>query len=65
MVIDVAVEDFSPKSRYREPQIVAPPGAFSEGCYDYYVASDGLEPPMKSKHAIAVRTVKWVDLVTA
>ena len=53
MVIDVAVEDFSPKSRHRETQIVAPPGAFSEGRYDYNVLSDAVEPPMKSKHAIA------------
>ena len=65
VVIDVAVEDFSPKPRHRETQIITPPGAFSEGRYDYNVSPNALEPPMKSKHAIAVRAVKWVDLVTA
>lgn len=65
MLIDIAVEDFSPKSRYRKTQIIAPPGAFREGRYNYNVVSDAFEPPMKSKHAVAVRAVKWVDLVTA
>src|SRR5436305_15116460 len=65
MIIDIAVEDFSPKSRYRETQVIAPPGAFRERRYNYNVVSDAFEPPMKSKHAITVRAVKWVDLVTA
>ena len=40
MVIDVAVEDLFPKPRYRKTQIITPPGAFSEGRYNYNVVSD-------------------------
>ena len=65
MVIDVDVEDLFPKPRYRKTQIITPPGAFSEGRYNYNVVSDAFEPAMKSKHAIVVRAVKRVEVITA
>lgn len=65
VVIDVAVEDFNPRSRRRESNRVVVPSCLGKSCNYNYVFPCALQPSVKCNDAVLVVDVKCVDIVTS
>ena len=65
VVIDVAVEYFSPRAAKRESDAIVVPGILSESCRHDDVLPGALEPTMKCDNPILVVNMKRIDMVAA
>src|SRR5580704_1526249 len=63
IVIDVAVEHFSPRSGIRESDCVVVPGCLGQGRNYDYVVAPALKPAMKCNDAVLVVYMEWVHVI--
>src|SRR5208282_2446119 len=63
IIVNVAVEDFAPRSGKREADSIVIPGIFGEGCDDNYVLARTLEPPVEGSDAVLIVNVKRMDVL--
>src|SRR5579863_928419 len=63
IVIDIAVELFSPRPGIREPNRVVVPCGLGKRCDDDNVVARALKPSMKCDDAVLVVYMEWVHVI--